>query len=190
MDFAVSSRPPNQDLMFLRLDLFLFLIHSVFRFIPNYISEVLSMRVASLEDAILLAAHLHKSQKDKADKHYILHPLRVMLNPILLTDEEHITGVLHDTVEDCSITIGQLKLLGYSDAIVEALSFITKLPEEEDDYDAFIARICGGPLIARKVKLADLYDNADFSRLPNPTEKDFKRHEKYLRAIALLEATL
>ena len=40
--------------------------------------------------------------------------------------------------------------------------------------------------IARKVKLADLRHNSDMSRLPNPTEKDWKRKEKYEKAIQIL----
>ncbi len=144
----------------------------------------------TLEDAVALASALHKGQKDKAGASYILHPLRVMLNPLLTTDEERIAAVLHDTVEDCDITLEQLRERGYSAEVVEALSFLTKLPEEEDDYDAFIERILGGLLIARKVKLADLHDNADLSRFAHPTEKDVKRQEKYKRAIARLEGSL
>ena len=35
-------------------------------------------------------------------------------------------------------------------------------------------------------KLADLADNMDMSRIPNPTEKDFARLEKYKKAKSLL----
>ena len=37
------------------------------------------------------------------------------------------------------------------------------------------------------VKLADLKDNMDMSRIKNPTEMDFKRLEKYKKAKAILE---
>lgn len=40
---------------------------------------------------------------------------------------------------------------------------------------------------ARKVKLADLRDNPDLSRMAQPTGKDWQRIEKYRRAIDYLE---
>ena len=57
---------------------------------------------------------------------------------------------------------------------------------EGDDYEAFIRRAAVDP-IAREVKLADLRDNADLSRIADPTEEDRARIEKYLRAIEYLE---
>ena len=57
----------------------------------------------TLEDAILFAVNAHKGQMDKAGKPYMLHPLRVMLNPILEPEEERVPAVLHDIVEDCNV---------------------------------------------------------------------------------------
>ncbi len=146
------------------------------------------MSRTNIEDAILLAAQLHKGQLDKAGAPYILHPLRVMLDTTLITETERIVAVLHDVVEDCDISLAELREREYSDEVISAISYLTKLSEEEDDYDAFIERIRTGPELARKVKLADLKDNADPSRIPNPTARDHKRREKYLRAIKVLEA--
>ena len=42
----------------------------------------------------------------------------------------------------------------------------------------YIKRISKNPL-ARKVKMNDLESNMDISRIPNPTEKDFERLERY-----------
>ncbi len=146
------------------------------------------LKKPTLEDAIALAAQLHKGQRDKAGKHYILHPLRVMHDPSLTTDEERKVAVLHDTIEDTGITAAELRKLGYSKKVVDALVLLTKLPEEENNYDAFIERIRTGPSkIARKVKLADLRDNADLTRFAAPTEQDIRRQEKYKRAIAKLK---
>ncbi len=142
----------------------------------------------TLETTIELAVHLHKGQKDKAGAPYILHPLRVMLS--MQDEAARIVAVLHDTIEDCGITIDDLRSLGYSEQVLEALDYLTKRREEEDDYDAFIERIRSGPPIARAVKLADLRDNSDISRIVEPTEWDFKRLEKYKRAIRRLEGAL
>lgn len=44
----------------------------------------------------------------------------------------------------------------------------------ESDYDAFIRRVASNPT-ARNVKLADLRDDSDISRIAEPAEKDWKR---------------
>ena len=44
--------------------------------------------------------------------------------------------------------------------------------------EEYIKRISKNPL-ARKVKMNDLESNMDISRIPNPTEKDFERLERY-----------
>jgi hypothetical protein len=65
---------------------------------------------------------------------------------------------------------------------VEALT-----EREGEDYEAFIRRVAPNS-IARQVKLADLRDNCDLSRIAQPTAKDYERIEKYRRAIAYLES--
>ena len=42
--------------------------------------------------------------------------------------------------------------------------------------------------IARAVKLADVNDNSDLSRIPEPTEKDFARLREYEQVRAILLA--
>ena len=51
-----------------------------------------------LERAIEIAVTAHKGQVDKAEKPYILHPLRLMFK--MQTENEMIASVLHDVVED------------------------------------------------------------------------------------------
>lgn len=146
------------------------------------------MSRVTIEDAIAFAAQKHKGQKDKVGAVYIYHPLSVMFR--LKTEEERIVGVLHDVVEDCAVSLKDLRDLGYSDSVVDALSFLSKRPEEEDDYDAFINRIKDGPVLAIKVKLADLADNTDPSRRTADNEKTRKRVAKYSRAIEVLNKAL
>ncbi|MDO4711816.1 MAG: hypothetical protein Q4A75_07530 [Peptostreptococcaceae bacterium] len=50
---------------------------------------------------------------------------------------------------------------------------------------AFIERIRKNE-IAAAVKIEDLKHNMDLSRIGEPTEKDFKRVEKYQQALKLL----
>lgn len=136
----------------------------------------------TLEHAIALAAQAHAGQIDKAGAPYILHPLRVMLR--CATNEQRMAAMLHDVVEDCGITLERLRAEGFPDAVVRAVEALTK--RDGEDYDAFVRRAGADP-IARIVKLADLADNRDLSRLPNPTTKDRERLAKYERATAYLE---
>jgi (p)ppGpp synthase/HD superfamily hydrolase len=137
----------------------------------------------TLEDAIQLAAKAHAGQLDKGNNPYILHPLRVML---ALDDlPSRITGILHDVIEDTPYTLEDLSALGYPESILQALDCLSR--RKEESYEEFILRIKENPL-ACKVKLADLRDNSDMSRIPNPTEKDRLRHAKYQRSIDTLLA--
>jgi (p)ppGpp synthase/HD superfamily hydrolase len=142
--------------------------------------------MATLERAIEIAAQVHTGQVDKAGQPYILHPLRLML--AVSSPEARMAAVLHDVVEDSegAVTLETLRAEGFSGDVVAAVEALTKRAEEEDDYEAFIRRLAPNPL-AREVKLADLRDNSDLSRIAAPTERDRERIKKYRRAIAYLE---
>jgi len=143
--------------------------------------------MSTLERAIEIAARAHAGQIDKAGAPYILHPLRVML--AVSTIEERIVAVLHDVVEDTPVTFDDLRREGFSEEIVAAVDSVTKdVPEKEmswDQYKAFVLRAAANP-IGRRVKIADMTDNSDLSRIAQPTERDLARVEKYRRALALL----
>jgi (p)ppGpp synthase/HD superfamily hydrolase len=131
----------------------------------------------TLEGAIVLAAQSHRGQVDKAGAPYILHPLRVMLR---LKDEAgRIAAVLHDVLEDAGITVEFLREQGYREEVLGALDALTR--REGESYADFIERAAGNPL-ARRVKLADLADNMDASRLPEITPKDQERLARYQAA--------
>ena len=119
----------------------------------------------TLDDAIKVAVETHAGQLDKAGKPYILHPLRVMMtveSPNL--DGARLIAVLHDVIEDSEKwTIEQL----------------------DADYDAYIDELAPNPL-ARAVKIADLRDNLDVTRLEEVGEKAAKRITKYLRSLRKL----
>ena len=138
--------------------------------------------MATLERAIAVTAMAHEGQVDKAGMPYVLHPLRMMLS--VDTPEARMAAVLHDVVEDTAVTLEQLRSEGFPEAVIEAVEALTK--RDGEDYEAFIRRVAPNP-IARKVKLADLRDNSDLSRIAEPTEKDRARLEKYRRAIETLE---
>ena len=137
--------------------------------------------MSTLERAIVIAAEAHANVLDKAGQPYILHPLRVMLR--LESEEERIAAVLHDVVEDTAWTLERLREEDFAPAIVAAVNALTRRTGES--YEDFVRRAARDPL-ARRVKLADLADNMDLSRIPRPTARDRERQEKYRRAKGIL----
>lgn len=141
------------------------------------------MNTGDLSDAIVLATNAHRNQVDKGGTPYILHPLRVM--QAVRGDAERIAAVLHDTMEDCGVpwlTIAR----GFGSDVADAVSALSRDPEET--YESFILRCAQNP-IARVVKLADIADNMDVTRLGRePTAQDASRLERYAAARAVLMA--
>lgn len=140
--------------------------------------------MGDLSDAIALAAQAHRGQVDKGGQPYILHPLRVML--ACQTEEQRIVAVLHDVMEDCCVawvTIARQ----FGNAIADAVEALTR--GEDEAYEAFIDRCATNPLAAF-VKLADIGDNMDVSRLGRePNAADKARLLKYGRARTVLCAS-
>jgi len=143
-----------------------------------YIDDNIELNETNLlKKAIELARTYHKGQKDKAGKPYILHPLRLMQS--VESVDEKIVAVLHDIVEDTPISLEDLRLKGFSGHIINAIEALTK--KQDEDYNTFIERISHNQL-AVKVKLVDLEDNMNLSRLPEITNKDKERLQKYQKA--------
>jgi len=133
-----------------------------------------------LETAISIAVEAHRGQTDKAGQPYILHPLRMMMR--MSSEADMMAAMLHDVVEDGpGWTFERLAQLGIPSEVVEAVRHLTKLPEEENDYDAFIRRAATNS-IARRVKMADLEDNMDIRRITEPKPRDLERIDKYRRS--------
>ena len=130
--------------------------------------------MSTIERAIEIAAKAHAGQTDKAGAPYVFHPLRVMFS--LRAPNEQMAAVLHDVVEDTSVTLADLEKEGFSPEVLTAVAALTKHPGESR-VDA-AQRAVAHP-VARAVKLADVRDNMDISRIPNPTEKDHARLREY-----------
>ena len=139
--------------------------------------------MSTLERAIEIAARAHAGQVDKAGQPYILHPLRLML--AVTTEHQRMAAVLHDVVEDTEVSFELLRAEGFPEIVLEAVRALTKYPGEKR-IDA-AARAAAHP-VARVVKLADVSDNMDLSRIAAPTEKDYARLREYEQVRALLLA--
>lgn len=135
-----------------------------------------------LEKALMIAAKAHAGQTDKAGAAYIFHPIRVSCR--CFTDEEKIVSLLHDVIEDTDVTEDYLLSEGFPRNIVDSVLSVTR--NEDESYDDFIKRCRLNP-IGRQVKLHDLEDNMDISRLRQVTEKDLARLNKYIEAYRYLK---
>lgn len=135
-----------------------------------------------IEKALLIATKAHNGQVDKSGSAYISHPIRVSNR--CNTEEERIVALLHDTIEDTWVTPEYLLSEGFPATIVEAVLSVTR--NENESYEDFILRSKQNH-IGKQVKIHDLEDNMDITRLPSLTEKDFKRLNKYLSAYRALK---
>ncbi|MBP3233958.1 MAG: GTP pyrophosphokinase [Eubacterium sp.] len=141
--------------------------------------------------AMNIAYKAHLGQTDRNGLPYIYHPMH--LAEQMKTEDTCVVALLHDVIEDTSMTLDNLREYGFTEKQLEAVWYMThiipdrSMTEEEklEDYFAYVRRIRENE-IARIVKLADLRHNSDETRLNKVTEKDVKRKEKYLKAIQIL----
>jgi len=137
----------------------------------------------TLERALQIAVNAHAGQKDKAGGAYILHPIRVMSR--CRTPDAMIVGLLHDVVEDTSMTFEELEAEGFSRSVLDALRLLTH--DKAVPYETYIEQVKANP-IATEVKLADLEGNMDIRRLQEVDEKAVSRFKKYLNAYKVLHS--
>lgn len=123
-------------------------------------------------------------QVDKAGQPYIHHPLRVMQNA--QHPDAKIVAVLHDILEDTATSETDLRSLGFDENIIHAVLAVTK-QDGESRFQA-VQRTIKNP-IACEVKLADLRDNMDLSRLPKISAKDLIRYKQYQKVQKILKET-
>jgi len=151
--------------------------------------------MSTLERAIAIAVEAHAGQRDKSGAPYLLHPLRVMFGvqcEAALLEEARIVAALHDVVEDNPAwTLDRLREEGFSGNVVAGVDAVTRRTGErggggyEESYEEFVVRAAQHP-IGRAVKLADLRDNMDVTRLAEVGEKERERLARYLHAYRML----
>lgn len=132
--------------------------------------------------AMQLAYIAHMGQVDKGGMPYIFHPLH--LAEQMDTEVEICVALLHDLLEDTDYTPQDLRILGFSDEIVDAIKYLTR--GKAETYREYIL-LLKKDKIARKVKIADLKHNMDLSRLDTITDKDLDRQKYYAKFLKILE---
>ena len=124
---------------------------------------------------------VHKGQVDKGNIDYFSGHVQTVVDTVR-TNNEKIVAYLHDSIEDTNLDLNSLNN-AFDKEIIEAISVITK--DRKIDYIKYIKSVKSNQL-AKKVKIADLKNNSDLSRLSTVTEKDLQRIEKYKKALNIL----
>ena len=122
----------------------------------------------------------HMGQADKAGVPYIFHPYHVAEQ---MTDEYAVcAALLHDVVEDTGLSLCDIERQ-FGPETAAAIDAISR--REDEPWGKYLERVKHNP-IARAVKISDLIDNSNLSRLENITLTDVRRQEKYNRALQFL----
>ena len=134
--------------------------------------------MSNIAAAIRIAAEAHANQLDKDGRPYILHPIAVMMH--VPPGDAQVVAVLHDVVEDTSVTFDDLARAGFAESVLASLRLVTHAKDEP--YAAYVIR-CKADPVARAVKLADLRDNTRPERAmmrPAVLDRDARRMARYL----------
>jgi hypothetical protein len=144
--------------------------------------------VSSIDKALSCALYVHGDVKDKSGQPYILHPLRVMA--AVEGEDAKVAAILHDVLEDSSMTADDLRSDGFAEPVIEAVLCLTH--RESESYADYVVR-CKGNEVARRVKLADLEDNSRPARAilrPERLDSDMARLRKYFLSYKFLVGQL
>jgi hypothetical protein len=101
-------------------------------------------------------------------------------------DDAKMAAVLHDVVEDAGVSPDDLRSMGFSETVLNAVLALTR--GKGETYADFILR-CAANRVARDVKLADLQDNFNLPRAlvrPEKLETDLARLRKYVLSYKFL----
>jgi len=135
-----------------------------------------------VERAYELAKAAHQGKIDRGGHPYIGHPVRVSAR-FGADAVMQVAALLHDTVEDTPVTLETIEE-AFGTEIRNLVEGLTRRKKTES-YPEYVAR-AGSCWKTRWIKMADLLDNMDTSRLETVTEDDRKRLARYADAMATL----
>lgn len=89
-----------------------------------------------IEKAYNMAREAHKEQKRKSGEPYIIHPLctAIILADLELDKESIVAGLLHDVMEDTSVTKEQITK-EFSEEVADLVDGVTKITKLDYDVD-------------------------------------------------------
>lgn len=120
-------------------------------------SEKLMMR-----KALDFAKLAHNGQKRDEGTPYIMHPMRVaniLMDEVAVMKPDMIcTALLHDVIEDCGITMKELKN-NFNESIAQMVKLLTKDPSVENHNRVYVESIMNAGDPVRLLKVCDRLDN-------------------------------
>ena len=140
-------------------------------------------------DAIKIILKAFRGKTDRGGDQYVNHLFRVAATVSNLGKEDLvIPALLHDIIEDCpEWTEQRLLLEGLDSRHLDVIKILTHNPE--DSYEEYIEKI-SKDIRATEIKLADLRDNMDITRLTRLSQKDFERLQKYHMSYQFLKSKI
>lgn len=152
----------------------------------NIMTDAQKASAAVLETCMMLCIEAHYGQRDRNGLPYCLHPIRVSNS--VPTIRAKSLALIHDAVEDgpSGILEKMQKLLPYD--LIQSVLILSRV--EGETYANYIERVATqGGVDELLVKLADLKDNSDISRMDDNARKmSIERyHPAYDRIVEALK---
>lgn len=120
----------------------------------------------TLQDTYELVKKHHIKLDKTGDIPYFWHLTRVMLRIKTLDENVLHIALLHDIVEDTSITLEDLRKMGYNEKIIEGVRWCSKNEFSEFSFVEWMNKFGQeAPIEAVLVKIADISDNLGFERM-------------------------
>ena len=147
--------------------------------LKNYFDEDKFEEIKNTDNLIYKALEivttLFENDTDKGGHPYMLHIMYVYKHVSSL--DEKVIALLHDVIEDKDVSKEDLLEVGFPSFIVDDVVMLTRV--KPIDYKDYIDNIIkNGSIRALHVKLADVENNLDISRIKNPSMSDYERLEK------------
>jgi (p)ppGpp synthase/HD superfamily hydrolase len=136
-----------------------------------------------IKTARKIVEHAFRDKTDLAGQPYISHLNRLEEKLKNKNEEIIMVALLHDLLEDCPDWNKEVLGCFFIKSVVNAVDAITKRKGEK--YEDYINRVQANRY-ATIVKIADLQDNMNITRLKEITDKDVIRLKKYLSAYQFL----
>lgn len=145
-------------------------------------------QLATLAKAYAIAEEAFRDKKDLSGQPYMGHLERVVSDVRKHGHIAYIAALLHDTIEDCPSWTEERLRREFSSmqdgkAIVDIVCILTR-DKSKQSYDQYIVSVIASHnYLAAVIKLADLEDNMNTTRINRPLKKkDVKRIQRYHRA--------
>jgi len=140
----------------------------------------------SFEDTVRFIQQAHEGQTDRQGEEYWKHPVQVAATVASLfngTLDEQLAALLHDVIEDTSVTEQDLAERGYSPETIEIVKWVSR-DKSSGTYIEWVQNMAQrAPVGALKVKLAD-----NMSNMREGVTDSLKK--RYERSMDILKAAL